>query len=97
MTSRYATVIPLQRRLRSGGLLGQTAGRTSKTVVEWLDARGEAWKAQVKVVVIDMCSPYRHARTLDGSPSASATSTTNVAEYGSTAPRNHAGTSVPSG
>jgi len=44
-----------------GGLLGQTAGRTSKTVVDWLDGRGEDWKAQVQVVVIDMCSPYRAA------------------------------------
>jgi transposase len=44
-----------------GGLLGQTAGRTSKTVVDWLGERGGDWKAQVRVVVIDMCSPYRHA------------------------------------
>jgi transposase len=44
-----------------GGLLGQAAGRTSKTVVDWLDERGDEWKAQVKVVVIDMCSPYRVA------------------------------------
>jgi len=44
-----------------GGLLGQTAGRTSKTVVDWLDGRGEDWKAQVQVVVIDMCSPNRAA------------------------------------
>ena len=45
----------------SGGLLGQAAGRTSKTVVDWLDERGDAWRAQVRVVVIDMCSPYRAA------------------------------------
>ena len=45
----------------SGGLLGQSAGRTSRTVVSWLDARGVEWKAQVKVVAIDMCSPYRAA------------------------------------
>ena len=44
-----------------GGLLGQAAGRTSKTVVDWLDERGDEWKAQVQVVVIDMCSPYRAA------------------------------------
>jgi transposase len=44
-----------------GGLLGQTAGRTAKTVIDWLDARGPEWKAQVKVVAIDMCSPYRAA------------------------------------
>jgi len=29
--------------------------------VEWLEARGDQWKAQVQVVVIDMCSPYRSA------------------------------------
>lgn len=44
-----------------GGLLGQSAGRTSKTVVSWLEARSVEWKAQVKVVAIDMCSPYRAA------------------------------------
>jgi len=44
-----------------GGLLGQTAGRTCKGVVDWLEARGEQWKAQVHVVVIDMGSPYRFA------------------------------------
>jgi transposase len=43
-----------------GGLLGQSAGRTSN-VVSWLNARGAGWKEQVKVVVIDMCSPYRAA------------------------------------
>ena len=42
-----------------GGLLGQSAGRTSKAVVDWLNERCEDWKAEVQVVVIDMCSPYR--------------------------------------
>lgn len=29
----------------SGGLLDQTAGRTSTTIVDWLDERGDEWKA----------------------------------------------------
>ncbi len=33
-----------------GRLLGQVAGRTGKTVAEWLDARGQDWKDQVKFV-----------------------------------------------
>src|SRR5450759_2933872 len=45
----------------SGGLLGQTAGRTSKSVVAWLDERGEDWKAQVEFVAIDPCAAYRSA------------------------------------
>ena len=45
----------------SGGLLGQTAGRTSKTVVAWLDERGEDWKARVRLVAIDPCAAYRSA------------------------------------
>ena len=43
------------------GLLGQTAGRTSKVVVDWLDERGEGWKASVQIVAMDPCSAYRHA------------------------------------
>jgi len=43
------------------GLLGQTAGRTSKAVTDWLDARGEDWKNAVQVVAMDPCSAYRHA------------------------------------
>jgi transposase len=44
-----------------GGLLGQTAGRTAASVVAWLDARGEDWKAAVRVVAIDPCASYRRA------------------------------------
>jgi hypothetical protein len=45
----------------SGGLLGQTAGRTAKSVVAWLDKRGEDWKAHVEFVAIDPCATYRSA------------------------------------
>jgi transposase len=44
-----------------GRLLGQVAGRTGKTVAEWLDARGQDWKDQVKFVAIDPCAVYRSA------------------------------------
>jgi transposase len=44
-----------------GGLLGQTAGRTAASVVAWLDARGAAWKAAVRVVAMDPCATYRRA------------------------------------
>jgi len=44
-----------------GGLLGQTAGRSAKTVTDWLDARGEGWKSAVQVVAIDPCAAYRAA------------------------------------
>lgn len=44
-----------------GGLLGQASGRTKKTVIEWLDARGQEWKDAVEVVAIDPCSAYRAA------------------------------------
>lgn len=44
-----------------GGLLGQTAGRTSAAVVSWLDTCGEDWKAAVQVVAIDPCAAYRTA------------------------------------
>jgi transposase len=44
-----------------GGLLGQSAGRTSKTVTDWLAARGPAFAAAVQVVAIDPCAAYRHA------------------------------------
>ncbi len=45
----------------AGGLLGQTAGRTGATVVSWLDAREEAWKAAVQVVAMDPHAGYRAA------------------------------------
>lgn len=43
------------------GLLGQTAGRTKKAVVDWLNARGEAWKNSVRIVAMDPCASYRAA------------------------------------
>ncbi len=45
----------------TGGLLGQTAGRTGAAVVSWLDARGETWKAAVQVVAMDPHAGYRAA------------------------------------
>jgi transposase len=44
-----------------GGLLGQVAGRTGKTVTGWLDDRGQDWKDQVAFVAIDPCAVYRSA------------------------------------
>ena len=44
-----------------GGLLGQTAGRTAAAVEAWLDARGQEWKAAVRVVAMDPCASYRRA------------------------------------
>jgi transposase len=43
------------------GLLGQVEGRTKASVTGWLDARGQAWKAGVKIVAIDMCSVFKSA------------------------------------
>ncbi len=43
------------------GLLGQTAGRTSAAVVDWLDERGQAWKDTVQIVAMDPCASYRSA------------------------------------
>jgi hypothetical protein len=43
------------------GLLGQVEGRTSDTVVEWLDARGAVWKNSVGFVAIDMCTVFKAA------------------------------------
>jgi transposase len=37
------------------GLLGQTSGRTKAAVVQWLDARGQAWKDSVQIVAMDPC------------------------------------------
>lgn len=45
----------------AGGLVGQTAGRTRKTVTDWLDARGQDWKDTVRVVAMDPCVTYRSA------------------------------------
>src|SRR5512144_2467091 len=44
-----------------GGLLGQTGGRAAAAVVAWLDARGEDWKAAVRIVAMDPCATYRRA------------------------------------
>jgi len=45
----------------AGGLLGQSAGRSAKTVTDWLEARGQGWKNAVQVVAIDPCAAYRTA------------------------------------
>src|SRR5512144_1487187 len=48
-----------------GGLLGQVPGRTSRCVVDWLEARSEACRAGVRFVALDPSAPYaaavRHA------------------------------------
>jgi transposase len=43
------------------GLLGQTAGRTRKAVIGWLDEQGQDWKDHVHVVATDPCAAYRAA------------------------------------
>lgn len=43
------------------GLLAQVNGRTSTVVIDWFDARDEAWKAQITHVAIDMSSVYAKA------------------------------------
>ncbi|MFC4059655.1 ISL3 family transposase [Planomonospora corallina] len=43
------------------GLLGQVEGRTARTVIDWLEARGTAWKEQVAYVAIDMCTIFKAA------------------------------------
>jgi hypothetical protein len=43
------------------GLLGQVEGRTTQVVVDWLDARGQAWKEHVQHVAIDMCTIFKAA------------------------------------
>jgi transposase len=45
----------------TSGLLGQTAGRTSKAVVTWLEARSPAWREAVRIVAMDPCASYRAA------------------------------------
>lgn len=44
-----------------GGLLGQAGGRTKKSVIAWLDERGQEWKDSVAVVAIDPSATYRAA------------------------------------
>ena len=46
---------------RPQGLLGQASGRRKANVIEWLDARGQAWKDSVEVVAMDPCATYRAA------------------------------------
>lgn len=43
------------------GLLGQVEGRASGDAGAWLAARTQAWRDDVQVVAIDMCSAYRAA------------------------------------
>jgi transposase len=45
----------------AGGLLGQVEGRTRAAVIDWINSRPEAWRAQVAHVVIDMCSVFASA------------------------------------
>lgn len=43
------------------GVLGQVEGRTAATVVDWLAARPDDWRARVCHVAIDMCSVFKSA------------------------------------
>ena len=43
------------------GLLGQVEGRTADDTAYWLHQAGPAWRDQVQVVVIDLCSIYASA------------------------------------
>jgi len=43
------------------GLLGQASGRPKQNVIDWLDARGQAWTDHVQVVAMDPCATYRTA------------------------------------
>ena len=43
------------------GLLGQVEGRKAAVVTDWLNKRGEAWKAGVAFVAIDMCTVFASA------------------------------------
>jgi transposase len=43
------------------GLLAQVAGRASATVVEWLEAQPEEWRAGITVVAMDPAATYRKA------------------------------------
>jgi transposase len=43
------------------GLLGQSAGRTRKAVIGWLDEQGQDWKDGVQVVAMHPCAAYRAA------------------------------------
>ncbi len=43
------------------GLLGQVEGRTADDGAYWLHQAGPAWRQQVQIVVIDMCTVYAAA------------------------------------
>jgi transposase len=43
------------------GLLGQVEGRTAQTVVDWLAARPQTWRDQVRHVAIDMSTVFKSA------------------------------------
>jgi len=43
------------------GLLGQVEGRTADDAAYWLHQAGPAWRGQVQVMVIDMCTIYAAA------------------------------------
>ncbi|MCA1675427.1 MAG: ISL3 family transposase [Actinobacteria bacterium] len=43
------------------GLLGQVEGRTADDAAYWLHQAGPAWRQQVQIVVIDMCTIYAAA------------------------------------
>jgi transposase len=45
------------------GLLGQVEGRTAQTVIDWLNERDAAWRAQIRYVAIDMCTIFKSAVT----------------------------------
>jgi transposase len=45
------------------GLLGQVEGRNAQVVMDWLTARGQAWRDQVRFVAIDMCTIFKSAIT----------------------------------
>src|ERR1700712_1736082 len=42
----------------TGGLFAQINGRTSKTVIEWIQAQDEAWRAGITHVAIDTSATY---------------------------------------
>jgi len=43
------------------GLLGQTAGRTMKGVVTWLEELSQQWRDGITIVAMDPCATYRRA------------------------------------
>lgn len=43
------------------GLLGQVEGRNAAVVADWLAAREQSWRDQVKFVAIDMCTIFKSA------------------------------------